>query len=75
MAIELRIALLIIGLVVLAGLYFFGKSKRIAHRNEDEDFNFDSNDYPDPLEIDQIQEPNVKEAQEELNEISDLVRE
>ena len=81
MAIELRIALLLAGLAVLAGLYFFGKSKRITHSKEDDEFNFDTNDLPDALEIDPSRDftiENEQEAQnvkEELSDISELVRE
>ena len=78
MAVELRIALLLIGLAVLAGLYFFGKSKRIAHRREDQEFDFDTNELPDPLEMDETLELRTEkneEVKEELCEITELVRE
>ncbi len=78
MAVELRIGLLLIGLAILAGLYFFGKSKRNTHRKEDQEFNFDAKDFPDPLEADQKLEINAnknEEVKEELCEITELVRE
>ena len=53
MELELRIALLLIGLVAIAALYFFGKTKREIHRREDDEFNFSDNDVPDALGIDQ----------------------
>ena len=76
MAVELRIALLLIGLAVLVGLYFFGKSKRIAHKKEDDEFNFETNNLPDPLELDDALDlnENDQEVREELSEISELVR-
>lgn len=80
MAVELRIALLLIGFAVLAAMYFFGKTKRAAHRREDDEFNFEANDLPDPLELDHALELDVdkdrdKEVQEELSDLSNLVRE
>lgn len=77
MALELRIALLVIGLVVLAALYFIGRSKRVAYRQEDEEFNFERNDLPDALEIDTnpAEEESIAKMSEELSDISDLVRE
>ena len=52
MAVELRIALLLIGFAVLIALYFFGKSRRSAYRREDDEFNFETNGLSDPLELD-----------------------
>ncbi len=75
MAIELRIALLLVGLAVLAGLYFFGKAKRISHKKEDLDFNFEADKFLDVLEIDQALELDAEENQEAIKEISDLVHE
>ncbi len=56
MELELRIALLLIGLASIAALYFFNKSKRAIHRREDDEFNFSNNEIPDALEIDQALE-------------------
>lgn len=53
MELELRIALLLIGIAMIAALYFFGKSKRALQKREDDEFDFSSGDLPDPLEIDQ----------------------
>ena len=78
MVVELRIALILIGLAVLAVLYFYGRSKRSTHKFDDDEFDFDSNSLPDPLELDKALELNAKddkEVQEELSEISELVRE
>ena len=76
MALELRIALLVIGILVLAILYFIGRSKRAAHMQEDEEFNFHSNDLPDALEIDTSPTEDIAgaEAHQELSDISQLVR-
>lgn len=56
MELELRIALLLIGVAAIAGLYFFGKSKRALQKKEDSEFDFSSTDLPDPLELDQTLE-------------------
>lgn len=56
MELELRIALLLIGLAVIVAMYFFGKSKRALRKREDDEFNFQSNDLPDALELDQALE-------------------
>jgi len=53
MELELRIALLIAGLAVVAALYFFSKSKRAVMKRQDDEFNFEMGDIPDPLELDQ----------------------
>ncbi len=53
MIIELRIALLVIGLAVLVALYFFGRSKKhTARRNKSKEFNFEEDGLPDPLDPD-----------------------
>ncbi len=89
MELELRIALLLVGLAAIVALYFFSKSKRDVIRKEDEEYNFESNDLPDPLELDRAlelgddlkQEANVfGDVDDELidnigDEIGDLVRE
>ena len=53
MELELRIALLLIGVAMIGALYFFGKSKRAVKKQEDDEFDFSTRDLPDPLEIDQ----------------------
>ena len=53
MEFELRIALLLIGFAVIIALYFFGKSKRAVYQRQDDEFDFSTEDLPDPLEIDQ----------------------
>lgn len=53
MELELRIALLLAGLAAIVALYFFSRSKRAVLRREDEEFNFQNNNLPDPLELDQ----------------------
>ncbi len=81
MELELRIALLLIGLVVIVVLYFFGKSKRAVHQREDSEFDFSSNDLPDPLEIDQPLDLETDLVNEKSqisdagNELNDLLRE
>ena len=76
MVIELRIALLLIGLAVLAALYFFGKARRKVHRHEDNEFNFEVNDLSDPLKLDKVSEPDEDVViKEELSDLSNLVRE
>lgn len=51
MVIELRIGLLLAGLAVLVMLYFFTRAKtRKTRRKEFEDFNFDKDDLPNPLD-------------------------
>ncbi len=83
MAVELRIALLLIGIAVLVALYFLGKFKWTARRHENDKFNFETNELPDPLELDQALElgrykekdkDKDEEVQEELNDLSNLVR-
>ncbi len=56
---ELRIALILVGLVVLLALYFVGKRKRDAYRRQDEDFDFSSTDLPDPLDPESPSSPQV----------------
>ena len=56
MELELRIALLLIGLAAIVVLYFFGKSRRATLKREDDEFNFETSDLPDPLELDQALE-------------------
>jgi len=56
MELELRIGLLLIGLAAIVAMYFFGRSKRAIRKREDDEFNFQSNDLPDPLELDQALE-------------------
>ncbi|MDH3608789.1 MAG: hypothetical protein OEQ24_06050 [Gammaproteobacteria bacterium] len=56
MELELRIALLLIGLAAIVVMYFFGRSKRAVRKREDDEFNFQTNDLPDPLELDQALE-------------------
>jgi cell division protein ZipA len=56
MTVELRIALLLIGLVVLATLYFLGRYRQIARRKQDKKSKFESDDLSDPLGIDQTPE-------------------
>ena len=56
MELELRIALLLIGLAAIVVLYFFSKSKRADIKREDEEYNFEVNDLPDPLELDRALE-------------------
>lgn len=82
MELELRIALLLFGLAAIVGLYFFGKSKRAVLKREDEEFNFEVNSIPDPLELDQALELDDDlmgdadpEVSEELGDIGNLVRE
>lgn len=53
MVIELRIGLLVAGLAVLVMLYFFTRAKkRNPRRKEFEEFNFDKDDLPNPLDAD-----------------------
>ncbi len=81
MELELRIALLLIGVAVIAVLYFIGRSKRAVHKQEDDEFDFSTQDLPDPLEIDQPLEldddlVNEKDQISELSDdLSNLVRE
>jgi cell division protein ZipA len=84
MELEMRIALLSIGVITIALLYFFGKSKHAKNKLEDEEFNFANKDLPDPLEIDQVLELD-KDLESDYdnndvsgtlgNELSKLVRE
>ena len=71
MELELRIALLLIGFGVIVALYFLGRSKRAEHQREDNEFDFSSNDLPDPLEIDQPLELD-EDLVSEKNQISDV---
>lgn len=76
MEVELRIALILIGIAALVALYFFGRSSRIQHLQEDDEFDFKTNDLPDPLELDESLEPEInKDIKDELGDISELVRE
>ena len=78
MAIELRITLLLAGFAILVALYFFGRSKRKVHRHEDDEFNFEADDLPDPLQLDkalELDEDSEREVQKELSKISNLVHE
>ena len=76
MEVELRIALIIIGIIALVALYFFGRSSRIQHLKEDEDFDFQTNDFPDPLELDDPLESDINiDIKDELSDISEMVRE
>jgi len=56
MELELRLALLLIGLVAIVALYYFSKSKRAVLKREDEEYNFETNELPDPLELDKALE-------------------
>ena len=73
MELELRIALMIIGLAAIAALYFFGKSKRAIHRREDDEFDFSDNEIPDILKIDQSLEleQDLVTQNEQLNDVGD----
>ncbi len=86
MELELRIALLLTGLAAIVALYFFGKSKRADLKRQDDEFNFETNDLPDPLELDQsleLEDDLAKDADEPVEErvenigedLSELVRE
>ena len=82
MELELRIALLLFGVAAIVALYFFGRSKRAVLKREDEEFNFETNAIPDPLELDEALELGddlIDEADqgvsEELGDIGNLVRE
>ena len=66
MELELRIALLLIGLAAIVVLYFFSKSKRAVLKREDDEYNFQNNDLPDPLELDQ-----ALELDDDLNKVND----
>lgn len=68
MELELRIALLLIGLAAIVGLYFFSKSKREVIKKEDEEYNFESSDLPDPLELDRA----LELGDDDLNEVADV---
>ena len=75
MQLELRIALLLVGFAALIGLYFFGKSKRAAHKIQDDEYDFSSNDVPDVLEIDkslELDEDLVADTIEEKDPLSDI---
>ena len=82
MELELRIALLLLGLAAIAALYFFGKSKRAVLKREDEEFNFETAAIADPLELDEalelgddlLDEPDA-DVNDELGDIGNLVRE
>lgn len=56
MELELRIALLLIGLAAIVAMYFFGKSKRAIIKREDDEYNFETSNLPDPLELDRALE-------------------
>ncbi|QMU60197.1 MAG: hypothetical protein GKR92_13535 [Gammaproteobacteria bacterium] len=58
MELELRIALLLTGLAAIVAMYFFGKSKRAVIKREDDEYNFETGDLPDPLELDRALELN-----------------
>ncbi len=76
MEIELRIALVLIGTAALVALYFFSRSKRMQNLQEDDEFDFQTNDLPDPLDLDESTELDAnKDINNELNDISELVRE
>lgn len=82
MELELRIALLLLGLAAIVALYFFGRSKRAVLKREDEEFNFESTAIPDPLELDEalelgddLVEETESDVREELDDIGDLVQE
>ncbi len=76
MAVELRIALLVIGLIILVALYSFEKSRRVMRRREDQEFDFEADELPDLLEADENPELDTdQKIQEELNSLSNLVRE
>ncbi len=86
MELELRIALLLTGLAAIVALYIFGKSRRANFKRQDDEFNFETNDLPDPLELDRAleleddltQDSNVltEEAVDDLgDDLSNLVRE
>jgi|GEM_PF-467941 len=67
MQLDLRIALLLVGLVAIIALFLFGKSKRAVHKREDDEFNFENTDLPDPLELDQ-----ALELEDDLDEVGSL---
>ncbi len=73
MQLELRIALLLVGLAALVALYFFGKSKRAVHRQQDEEYDFSTNEVPDALEIDRSLEleEDLAEEKDQLSDIGD----
>lgn len=75
MELELRIALLLAGLATVAVLYFFGKSKRADFKRQDDEFNFETNDLPDPLELDQALElgDDLDRDVQNTNELNDEV--
>jgi len=82
MELELRIALLLFGLAVIIALYFFGRSKRADLKREDDEFNFETRNIPDALELDEALEldddlkiETDKSVNDELGDISTLVRE
>ncbi len=77
MALELRIALLLIGIAILAVLYFYGMSKRTVYKREDDDFNFEINELADPLELDQENDfiDESQAVEEELGDIGKLMQE
>lgn len=76
MEVELRIALLLIGIAAIFALFIFGRSKHARHSQEDDDFDFQTNELPDPLELDEQAELNSnKDIHNELDDISELVRE
>jgi len=81
MELELRIALLLLGLAAIIALYFFGRSKRAVLKREDDEFNFETNAIPDALELDKTLELDddlqnkADSVNEELDDISELVRE
>jgi cell division protein ZipA len=87
MELELRIALLLIGLAAIVAMYFFGKSKRALIKREDDEYNFETSDLPDPLELDRALElsDDLKQEVDAISEegaidavgddISNLVRE
>lgn len=76
MELELRIALLLIGLAAIIALYFFGRSKRADLKRQDDEFNFETSNLPDPLELDQALElgDDLKQDPSEMGEeiIDDL---
>ena len=76
MELELRIALLLIGLVAIVALYFFGKSKRADLKLQDDEYDFETSNLPDPLGLDQALEigDDLKQDSREFSEgiIDDL---
>ena len=82
MELELRIALLLLGLAAIVALYFFGRSKRAVLKREDEEFNFESTAVTDPLELDEALELGDDliddadgDVSDELGDIGNLVHE